>query len=62
MERSDVIILEIDLDERLPVVIAFVDVNAIEHVAGEIDLRNVDVGQVARERRACRRRGALSSS
>ena len=38
MERHDVVVLEVDLDEGLPVVIALVDLDAIEHVAGEIEV------------------------
>ena len=42
MERADVVVLEVDLDERLPVVVALVDVDAIEHVPGEVELADVD--------------------
>src|SRR5439155_20048589 len=33
MKRSNVIVLEIHLDERLPVVVALVDLHPIQHVA-----------------------------
>ncbi len=38
MERADVVVLEIDLDERLPVVVALVHVHLVEDVAAEIEL------------------------
>ena len=38
MEGLDVVVLEIDLDERLPVVVALVDLDAVEHVAREVEV------------------------
>jgi hypothetical protein len=35
VERTDVVVLEIDLDERLPVVVDAVRVDAVEHVAAK---------------------------
>ena len=39
MERADVVVLEVDLDEGLPVVVALVQLDAVEHVAGEVERR-----------------------
>ena len=39
MEGHDVIVLEVDLDKGFPVVIAFVDFHAVEHVAGKVQVR-----------------------
>ena len=38
MERADVVVLEVDLDEGLPVVVALVQHDAVEHVAGEVEV------------------------
>jgi hypothetical protein len=38
VERLDVVVLQIDLDEGLPVVVALVDFDVVEHVAGEIQV------------------------
>jgi hypothetical protein len=38
MKWFDVIIFQIDFDERLPVVIAFVNLNVIQHVAGKVEI------------------------
>jgi hypothetical protein len=42
----DVVILEIDLDEGLPVVVALVHLDVVELVAGEIELGDLHAGQV----------------
>ena len=46
MERTDVVILEVHLDERLPVVVAGVKLDVIENVSREIDLLRRERGQV----------------
>ena len=38
VERRDVIVLEVDLDEGLPVVVALVQLDAVEDVAGEVEV------------------------
>ena len=38
VERCDVVVLQVDLDEGLPVVIALVDFYVVEHVVTEIEL------------------------
>ncbi|MPM73361.1 hypothetical protein SDC9_120341 [bioreactor metagenome] len=38
VERADVVVLQIDLDEGLPVVVAGMDFHMIEHVVGEVEL------------------------
>src|SRR3954464_13039016 len=38
MKRHDMIVLEINLDERFPVASVFVDLHAIEHVAREVEV------------------------
>ena len=38
MERLDVVILEVDLDEGFPVVIAMMDLDVVEHIAIEIQI------------------------
>src|SRR5262249_40884764 len=37
MKRRHMVVLEIDLDEALPVVVAVVDFDAIEHMAAEVE-------------------------
>src|SRR5690606_20669864 len=50
MERVDVVVLEIDLQEGLPVVVALVDLDMAEHVAAEVDdLLEADRVQVRRD-------------
>ena len=52
MERADVVVLEVDLDEGLPVVVALVQLHLVEHVAVEVqvglraEVREID-GDVA---------------
>ena len=47
VERLDVVVLEIDLDECFPVVVALLDFDAIEHIARKIEVRcGAHVGQV----------------
>ena len=62
MERDDVVVLEVDLDERLPVVVALVDLDAVEHVAREVEVAHAEPREVARARRAARRTAGRSSS
>ena len=38
MKRSDVIILQVDLDERLPVVVELLHLDTIEHVPRKIEV------------------------
>ena len=38
VKRADVVVLEVDLDEGLPVVVALVQLHAVEHVAVEAEL------------------------
>ena len=38
MERSDVVVLQVDLDESLPVVVALVHHDLVQHVAGEVEV------------------------
>src|SRR5437868_6164202 len=38
MERADVVVLEVDLDEGLPVVVALVQLDAVEGIAVEIEV------------------------
>jgi len=38
VERPDVVILEVDLDEGLPVVVALVHMHLVEHIAGEVQV------------------------
>jgi hypothetical protein len=38
VEGADVVVLQIDLDEGLPVVVALVQFDAVEHVAGEVEV------------------------
>ena len=38
VERADVVVLEVDLDEGLPVVVALVQLHVVEHVAGEVEV------------------------
>ena len=38
MEGADVVVLEVDLDEGLPVVVAFMDLDLVEHEARKIEL------------------------
>ena len=48
MKRLDVVVLEIDFDECLPVVVALLDFDPIEHIARKIEVRGgAHVGQVA---------------
>ena len=49
MERADVIVLEIDLDERLPVVGAVVQLDPVEHVAGEVERLSGQPAEVLRD-------------
>jgi hypothetical protein len=47
VERGDVVVLEVDLDEGLPVVVALVQLDAVERVAGEVELvRGADAGEL----------------
>ena len=47
MERADVVVLEVDLDEGLPVVVALVQLDAVEHIAGEVEVgARAHAGQV----------------
>ena len=47
MEGHDVVVLEVHLDEGLPVVVALVHLNVVEHVAGEIEIaRHAQAGEV----------------
>ena len=39
MEGPDVVVFQVDLDEGLPVVLALVDVDAVEHVTAEVEAR-----------------------
>ena len=41
VEGPDVVVLEVDLDEGLPVVVALVQLDAVEHVAAEVERRRV---------------------
>ena len=41
MKRADVVVLEIDFDERLPV-----ELEVIEHVSGEVELLRCESGQI----------------
>ena len=51
MEGRDVVILEVDLDEGLPVVVALVHLDMVEFVAGEIELAgNLHPGQIGGRR------------
>src|SRR5699024_6109579 len=47
MERFDVIVLEVDLDERLPVVAALVQLDVIEKMAREIELVERELRKIA---------------
>ena len=38
VERLDVVILEVDFDEGLPVIVALVDFHVVEHIAGKIEV------------------------
>src|SRR5437867_12096520 len=50
MERTDMVILEIDLDEALPVVLALVDLDPVEDVARKVEvLGHADAGELARD-------------
>ena len=49
MERLDVVVLEVDLDEGLPVVVALVDLDAVEHVAREVEVAHAERREVARD-------------
>jgi uncharacterized membrane protein len=49
MEGLDVIVLEVDLDEGLPVVFALVHVDAVEHVAREVEILQRERRKVARD-------------
>ena len=50
MERHDVVVLQIHLDEGLPVERVFVHLHAVQHVAGKIDvLHHADFGQIFRD-------------
>ena len=42
VERHDVVVLEVDLDERLPVVVALVDLDPVEHVAREVEVAHAE--------------------
>ena len=75
MERLDVVVLEVDLDEGLPVVVAFVDFDPVEHVVREVERCSGEPGEVAtdvalaveqeavpvRQRRAAQMRHGLSA-
>ena len=53
MERRDVVVLEVDLDEGLPVVVALVQLDAVERVAAEVEVaRRADARPARRRRRA----------
>ena len=48
MEGADVVVLEIDLDERLPVDRVLMGHHAVEHVAGKVEIgENPQAGEVA---------------
>jgi hypothetical protein len=47
MERLDVVVLQIDLDEALPVVVALVDFDPVEDVVLEVEVARRNVGEVA---------------
>src|SRR5205814_5044499 len=50
VERGDVVVLEVDLDEGFPVVIALLDFDPVEHVAGEIEVAgDTDSREIARD-------------
>ena len=49
VERDDVVVLEVDLDERLPVVVALVQLDAVEQVAREVELARRQPGEVLRD-------------
>jgi len=49
MERADVIVLQIDLDEGLPVVVALVHMHPVEHMAAEVEYaQRAEARQVGR--------------
>jgi hypothetical protein len=47
VERADVVVLQVDLDEGLPVVVHLVQLRAVVHVAGEVE---VGLGAELRQR------------
>ena len=50
VERADMIILQIDLDEAFPVVLALVDLDPVEHVARKVEvLGDADTRELARD-------------
>src|SRR6266487_6141620 len=50
VKRRNVVVLEIHLDEGLPVVGALLDLDPVEHVAGEVEIRgDTDAGQITRD-------------
>jgi hypothetical protein len=46
MERDDMVVLEIDLDEGLPVVLALVDLDPVEHVVRKVEIADAEPRQV----------------
>ncbi len=46
VERHDVVVLEVDLDEGLPVVVALVDLDAVQHVVGEVEVAHAEAREV----------------
>ncbi len=49
MEGADVVVLEVDLDEGLPVVVALVQLDAVERVAAEVEVgARAQAGHVGR--------------
>ncbi|EFK95301.1 hypothetical protein LDC_2703 [sediment metagenome] len=48
VERADVVVLEIDLDEGLPVVVALVQLDLVQHEAREVEVAGRQFGQVSR--------------
>ncbi len=49
VERLHVVVLEIDLDERLPVVVALVQVDAVQQIAREIQVAERESREIARD-------------
>ncbi len=50
VERADVIVLEVDLDEGLPVEVVLDGLDLVQHVALEVELfRDAEVGEIARD-------------
>lgn len=54
MERADVVVLQVDLDEGLPVVVALVQLDAVERVAREVEVgARAEFGHVGRHVAPC---------